>query len=109
MERMMLPPRGIVLPQKRISSSLRIPSQAMIPFADHSCPRLLCDGFSTKHRPQCSPRTYLTDGPLDGSDSCCLLPPVGRLLALIYLRSARSIRSRRSRSSAYAGARDGTG
>jgi hypothetical protein len=62
----------------------------MTHFANHSCPRLPCDGFSTKHQPQRSP-TYLTDGPLDGSDSCCLLPRVGRLLALIYLHSARYV------------------
>src|SRR5258706_15805374 len=56
MQRMTLPPRVTVLVPKRTSSPLRIPSQAMILFADHSCPRLLRGGFSTKHQPRPSPR-----------------------------------------------------
>src|SRR5258708_16248260 len=56
MQRMTLPPRVTVLVPKRTSSPLRIPSQAMILFADHSCPRLLLGGFSTKHQPRPSPR-----------------------------------------------------
>src|SRR5260370_19704952 len=56
MQRMTLPPRVTVLVPKRTSSPLRIPSQAMILFADHSCPRLLRGGLSTKHQPRPSPR-----------------------------------------------------
>lgn len=52
MQRMRPRPRVIALLPKRISSPSPIPSWAMILFADHSCPRLPCGGFSTKHQPQ---------------------------------------------------------
>ena len=62
LQRMTLPPRGIVRLPKRTFSTLPIPSSAMILFADHSCPHLRCGRFSTKLQPGRSP-TYVVNQP----------------------------------------------
>jgi hypothetical protein len=62
LQRMTLPPRGIVRLPKRTFSTLPIPSSAMILFADYSCPHLRCGRFSTKLQPGRSPR-YVVNQP----------------------------------------------